>query len=53
MLCGRKYDSCYAVGLAVYQCLKHIPETDYENAFWKWLNRLKLCVSHNGVYFMK
>ena len=35
---------------AVYQCLKRIPKTDYENAFRKWLKRLNLCVSHNGEF---
>ena len=51
MLSVRKYGSRNAVVSAVYQCLKRIPETDYENAFRKWLKRLKLCVSHNGEYF--
>ena len=51
MLSVRKYDSRNAVVSAVYQCLKRIPKTDYENAFRKWLKRLKLCVSHNGEYF--
>ena len=32
---------------ALYHCLKHIPKTDYESDFRKWLKRLKLCVSHN------
>ena len=51
MLSGRKYGSRNAVASAVYQCLKRIPKTDYENAFRKWLKTLKLCVSHNGEYF--
>ena len=51
ILSGRKYGSRNAVASAVYQCLKRIPKTDYENAFRKWLKRLKLCVSHNGEYF--
>ena len=51
MLSGRKYGSHNAVASAVYQCLKRIPKMDYENAFWKWLKRLKLFVSHNGEYF--
>ena len=37
MLFGRKYCSPNAVVSAVYQCLKRIPKTYYENAFWKWL----------------
>ena len=51
MLSGRKYGSRNAVASSVYQCLKRIPKTDYENAFRKWLKRLKMCVSHNGEYF--
>ena len=47
-----KTNCCHnAVASAVYQCLKCIPKTDYENAFQKWLKRLKLCVSHNWEYF--
>ena len=36
-----------AVTSAVYQCLKHIAKTDFENALWKWLKRLTLCVFQN------
>ena len=50
MLSGRKYGSRNAMASAVYQCLKRIPKTYYENAFPKWLKRLKLCVSHKWEY---
>ena len=51
MLSGRKYGSHNVVVSAVYQCLKHIPKTDYESAFRKWLKKLKSCVSLNGEFF--
>lgn len=50
-LAGRKYASRNAVCSAVYQCFLGIPKTDYEKAFRNWLERLKVCISHNGEYF--
>ena len=39
------------LGLAIFQCLNNIPRKDYENAFKNWIERLKLCQSHDGEYF--
>ena len=50
-LSGRRYTSRQALGSAVFQCLAGIPREDYENAFRRWIKRLKLCVSHKGEYF--
>ena len=50
-LAGRKYQTRKNFGSAIFQCLKSIPRTDYENAFKNWINRLKLCLSHGGEYF--
>ena len=50
-LSGRKYRSRQALGSAVYQCLRTIPESSYRDAFKKWIHRLKLCISHHGEYF--
>ena len=50
-LAGKRYTSRESVGSAVYQCMKGIPTEDYENAFKRWIHRLKLCVSNNGDYF--
>ena len=51
MLSGSKYGNRIPVASAVFQGLKHIPKTAYENAFRKLLKILKLCVSLNGEYF--
>ena len=38
----------YCIGSAVYQCLQHIPKEDYRAAFWKWVDRCKMCVEADG-----
>ena len=50
-LAGRKYQTRKNLGLAIFQCLNSQPRKDYENAFKKWIKRLKLCLSHGGEYF--
>ena len=49
-LSGRKYKTRKNLGSAIFQCLNSIPRKDYENAFKNWIKRLKLCVSHGGVF---
>ena len=39
------------IGSAVYYCLQHIPKADYRAAFWKWVDRCKMCVEADGAYF--
>ena len=50
-LAGRKYQTRKNLDSAIFQCLNSIPRKDYENAFKNWFKRLKLCVSHGGMYF--
>ena len=42
---------CCGIGSAVYQCLQHIPKEDYRAAFWKWVDRCKMCVEADMAYF--
>ena len=51
MLAGHRFESCCGIGSAVYQCLQHIPKEDYRAAFWKWVDRCKMCVEADGGYF--
>ena len=51
MLAGHHFESRCGIGSAVYQCLQHIPKKDYRAAFWKWVDRCKMCVEADGVYF--
>ena len=39
MLAGHRFESCCGIGIAVYQCLQHIPKEDYRAAFRKWVDR--------------
>lgn len=48
---SKRYYSRQSVGSAVFQCLRGIPKKDYEAAFRKWIERLKLCIRANGEYF--
>lgn len=50
-LSGRRYKSRQALGSAVSQCLRGIPKSAYRDAFQKWIQRLKLCISNHGEYF--
>ena len=50
-LSGRRYLSRQALGSAIHQYLRSIPKSVYRDAFKKWINRLKLCISHHGEYF--
>ena len=50
-LSGRRYRSRQALGSAVSQCLRGIPKSAYRDAFQKWIQRLKLCISNHGEYF--
>ena len=51
MLAGHRFESRCGIGSAVYQCLQHIPKEDYRVAFWKWVDRCKMCVEADGEYF--
>ena len=51
MLAGHRFESRCGIGSAVYQCLQHIPKEDYLAAFWKWVDRCKMCVEAEGAYF--
>ena len=51
MLAGHPFESRCGIGSAVYQCLQHIPKEDYQAAFWKWVDRCKMCVEADGAYF--
>ena len=51
MLAGHCFESRCGIGSAVNQCLQHIPEEDYRVAFWKWVDRCKMCVEADGAYF--
>ena len=48
MLAGHLFESRCGIGSAVYQCLQHIPREDYRAAFWKWVDRCKMCVEADG-----
>lgn len=50
-LSGRRYKSRQAIGSAVSQCLRDIPKSAYRDAFLKWIQRLKLCISNHGEYY--
>ena len=45
MLAGRHYESRTSIGCSVYQCMKHIPVSEYREAFRKWKKRCKKVVS--------
>ena len=51
MLAGHRFESRCGIGSAVYQCLQHIPEEDYQVAFRKWVDRCKMCVEADRAYF--
>ena len=51
MLAGHCFESRCGIGIAVYQCLQHIPKEDYRAAFWKWVGWCKMCVEADGAYF--
>ena len=48
MLAGHHFESRCGIGSAVYQCLEHIPKENYRAAFWKWVDRCKMCVEADG-----
>lgn len=50
-LAGRSFSNRSALGTAVFQCLSHIPQSDYRGAFLQWIERLKKCVAAKGEYF--
>ena len=43
LLAGHRFESRCGIGSAVYQCLQHIPNEDYQAAFPKWADRCKMC----------
>ena len=45
------FESRCGIGSAVYQCLQHIPKEDYRAAFWKLVDRCKMCVEADRAYF--
>ena len=51
MLAGHRFESRCGIGSAVYQRLQHIPKEDYRVAFWKWVDRCKMCVEAGRAYF--
>ena len=51
MLTGHRFESRCGKGSAVYQCLQHTPEEDYQAAFRKWVDLCKMCVEAEGAYF--
>ena len=50
-LSERRYNSRYAIGSAVYQCLMGVPIEEYEKCFQKLIDQLKRCVLAGGEYF--
>ncbi|KAI6648398.1 Transposase [Oopsacas minuta] len=48
---GKDFNALQALGTGLYQYFKSIPEEVYRNVFYKWVERLKLCVSAGGDYF--
>ena len=51
MLAWHRFEPCCGIGIAVYQCLQHIPKEDYRAAYRKWVDRCKMCVEADGAYF--
>jgi histone-lysine N-methyltransferase SETMAR len=51
MLARHCFESRCGIGSAIYQCLQHIPKEEYRAAFWKWVDRCKICVEVDGAYF--
>ena len=51
MVAGHHFESHCGISSAVYRCLQHIPKEDYWAAFWKWVDRCKMCVEAGGAYF--
>ncbi|KAI6654415.1 Transposase [Oopsacas minuta] len=47
----KDFNTLQALGTGMYQYFKSIPEEEYRNVFYKWVERLKLCVSAGGDYF--
>ena len=50
-LAGRQFDNNVRVGTAIYKCLHDIPKDEYRKTFYKWLERLRLCIHNKGDYF--
>ena len=50
-LSSRQYKSRQVLGEAVSQNLRGIFKSACRDAFQKWVQRLKLCISNNGEYF--
>ncbi|KAI6655666.1 Transposase [Oopsacas minuta] len=48
---GKDFNTLQALRTGLYQYFKSIPEEEYRNVFYKWVERLKLCVSAGGDYF--
>ncbi|KAI6648034.1 hypothetical protein LOD99_8236 [Oopsacas minuta] len=48
---GKDFNTLQALGTGLYQYFKSIPEEEFRNVFYKWVERLKLCVSAGGDYF--
>ena len=49
MLAGHRFESRCGIASGVYHCLQHIPKEDYRAAFWKWVDRCKMCVEADRV----
>ena len=48
---GKEFDTRQALGTALYQYFKSIPEEEYRKVFFQWVERLRKCVSVGGDYF--
>ncbi|KAI6652958.1 Transposase [Oopsacas minuta] len=48
---GNDFNTLRALGAGLYHYFKSIPGEEYRNLFYKWVERLKLCVSAGGDYF--
>ncbi|KAI6655368.1 Transposase [Oopsacas minuta] len=42
---GKDFNTLQALGTGLYQYFKSNPKEDNRNVFYKWMERLKLCVS--------
>lgn len=52
-LAGVRYESRSALGSAIHQYRRGIPEEDFTACFREWIRRLRKCVEANEEYFEK
>ena len=50
-LSGRDFETNHQLGSAIFQYIKAIPKEEYKKTFYKWLERLELCIQNKGEYF--